>query len=132
MLILSLIYTGLVFSAIIGVLQLAAGYRNLKGMLFFAHRVYTIIFALITIGFPLFYFFTWNSRHPIGVVEGAQQGGLFILAFVLAVVFTLTVSSAIHNKKIGNIKPQQKGLDDLQETTFFSAIRYHADNKKKQ
>ena len=100
MLHLALIYSGLVFCAVAGVLQAAAAYNNLKGMLFFKKKVPAYIFAGLTIGFSLFVFFVWNYRYPTGMIEGSQQAGYFALATAVAVIFTLILSAIIKDSSL--------------------------------
>lgn len=121
---LSIKYTLLVFIADLGVLQLAADHNSLKGLLFFTNRILIYVFAVLTIGFPLFVFFNWNSLFATGVIQGTQQALLFLVAFGLAVIFTVFISSVLQNKQMGHVKPTKKGIDVLKETTFFNALHY--------
>jgi hypothetical protein len=95
-------YFLLVLIAVMGVLQGAAARNNLRGLQFFGHRSVSYVFAAMAAGFSLFFFFHWNYRYATGVIEGAQQVGLFALGTLAALVGTVGVSSAIrsaHDKR---------------------------------
>jgi hypothetical protein len=90
-------YFLLVFIAVLGVLQGAAARNNLRGLQFFGYRSISYVFAVLAVGFSLFFFFHWNYRYAHSVIEGAQQVGLFTLGGLAALVFTLGISSAIRS-----------------------------------
>lgn len=129
MLKLSLEYIGLTFLANIGVLQLAARFNRLRGMSFFNNPVFTCLFALITIAPPLFVFFIWNNLLPTGIIEGAQQAGLFFISFLLSLVVTLGLTSFLRRSHTENTTHQQ-GIEIMRNTTYYKAIRDIADRKK--
>ena len=54
---LGLKYFCLAFVAIIGVIQAAAAYNNLNGLLFFRRHVFAYIFAGVAVIVPLVFFF---------------------------------------------------------------------------
>jgi hypothetical protein len=120
---LALIYSGLVFCAVTGVIQAAAAHNNLRGILFFQKNITAYIFACLTCGFSLFVFFIWNYRYETGVIEGSQQAGLFALSAVLAIIFTLVLSSII---KFSSLQERSSGLTGLaffKKATLFSIFR---------
>jgi len=119
---LSLKYCILVFIAVMGVIQAAAGYNNLRGLLFFKRSLYAYIFAIITIGVSIGFFFTWNYLFPTGDIAGSQQTGLFVLTTLAAVVVTLIISSLINIKYNSPRAVQLTGLDALREGAFFRTI----------
>ena len=129
MLKLSLEYIGLVFLANMGVLQLAAGHNKLRGMSFFDNNIYTFLFGVITITPSLFILFIWNNLFPTGIIEGAQQAGLFFVSFVISLVLTLSIASFLHrDQKDTNINLH--GIEIMRSTTYFSALRDISDRKK--
>jgi hypothetical protein len=67
-------------------------------------------------------FFTWNYRNPVGIIEGAQQAGLFSLASVAAVAVTLFLGSVFNHSLLRAKERPQSCLDALKERTFFQAI----------
>jgi hypothetical protein len=119
---LSLKYSALVFIAVVGVLQAAAGYNNLRGLLFFKRSLYAYIFAIITIAVPLGFFFTWNYMFATGDIAGSQQAGLFFFSAMAAIIFTLIISSLINIKYFSDRATQLTGLDALREGAFFRTL----------
>lgn len=117
----SLNYCFLVFIAVLGVLQLAAYHNNLRGLLFFRRKIYSLIFAVLAIGFALFAFFIWNDYNTI-IVEGSQQLGSFVLSAAVGILFTLCFSSLLNYQRFNNVKSGQDGLHILRESTFFQAL----------
>ena len=112
-------YSALAFTAIVGALQAAAAYSNLRGMLFFRYRLTAYIFAGIAIAAPLVFFFTWDYRFPIGAIQGSEQTGLFFFTTVAAIIFTLLVSALINIRYFTPRAAQLNGLDALREGSFF-------------
>lgn len=127
---LSQIYSIMVFAAVLGVLQAAAGYNNLRGLLFFKRSLYAYIFAIITIGVSLGMFFSWNYLFETGVIAGSQQASLFFLSIVLAIVCTLIISSLINIRYYSQHAAQLTGLDALKEGTFFRIIWERINRKR--
>jgi hypothetical protein len=127
---LSLKYSIMVFAAVLGVLQAAAGYNNLRGLLFFKRSLYAYIFAIIAIGVSLGIFFSWNYLFDTGVIAGSQQAGLFFLSIVLAIVCTLIISSLINIRYYSQLAVQLRGLDALREGTFFRIIWERINRKR--
>lgn len=120
---LSLEYSLLVFVAGVGVLQAMAAHNNLRGLLFFQRRLYAYVLAALTIIPCLFLFFTWNYRNETGVIEGAQQAGLFALSLTIAIIATLVISSMLNRSRLPDCCAYHEGLDALREETFFRLIR---------
>lgn len=106
----------------LGIIQAAAAHNGLKGLLFFRPKIVTYSFTAVTLLPVLYYFFTWNHRNVTGVIEGAQQAGLFFLAIVLSLICTLVISSIVN---IGMKRPVKilNGLDALKETTFLKTLQ---------
>ncbi len=120
---LALEYFGLSFVAAVGVLQVVAAYNELRGVSFFGRKIYGYLFAALTVSPALASFFTWNSRNPIGIIEGREQFGFFMLALAAALIFTLVVSSLLKNGRLRGNHAQYDGLEALREITFFQALR---------
>jgi hypothetical protein len=123
------IYCGLVFCAVAGVLQAAAAYNNLKGLLFFKKRLSAYIFAGLAAGFSLFVFFIWNYRYATGMIEGSQQAGYFALSAAAAVFFTLIVSSIIKYSSLKDRSNSLTGLTFFRKATWFSVFRQKMTSK---
>jgi hypothetical protein len=120
---LSLEYCYLVFIAGVGVLQAAAAYNNLRGLLFNRSKGYTYLFSALAIIPALYYFFTWNKHRATGIIEGSQQAGLFICSIFFALITTLLISSLI-NHSLRQHEIHAEGLEVLRDISFFHALRY--------
>jgi hypothetical protein len=120
---LPLIYRILVFVAALGVIQGAAAYNDLRGLLFFRRKLYAYIFAIITVGVPLGIFFRWNYMFATGIIAGTQQTGLFVLSVIAAVIINVIVSSLVNIGYYPQSAAPTKGLEALRESTFFRVIR---------
>jgi hypothetical protein len=120
-----------VFIASVGVLQLAASYNQLKGLLFFQNKILSYLFALLAIGGSFEWFFGYNNRidtlmRRVGL-EGAQQFLYFNLATFLALVLTLIVSSVLHAYRHRTQREQKEypeGLGALRETSYFESLKH--------
>ena len=113
-----------VFVAAVGVIQATVAHNGLRGISFFSQKICSYLFAVFTTGPVLFVFFTWNERNPTGVIEGAQQFGLFMLAIVASIGFTLAMSSLLNHWTFRGNDIEHNGFEALREVTFFQAIRY--------
>jgi hypothetical protein len=96
----SLIYSVLVFTAVVGLLQVSSSYNGSLLFSFFKEKYIAVIFTILTTGGSMVAFFTWNYWGETGVVEGSQQFGLFLLSALLAVVFSGSVSLLIRYKPV--------------------------------
>jgi phosphate/sulfate permease len=124
----SLNYCLLVFIAVVGVLQLAAAYNNYRGLLFFPVKIYSLVFGVIAVGMALAGFFLWYDLNDI-IVEGSQQTGSFVISAAIGIIFTLGFSSLVNHRRLNSGVPRQDGLDALQASTFFQAIRNNGKKK---
>jgi hypothetical protein len=120
--ILGLKYAALVFVAAVGVIQAAAAYNNLRGLSFFRQGIFNYLFATVTIGVPLGFFFVWNYLFPINCIAGSQQAGLFFLSTIGAIIFTVIVSSLVNIKFHSPNAAQLKGLEALREGMYFRIL----------
>ncbi len=119
---LGLVYIGCVFLAGTGVLQAAAAFNDLYGLLYFPKKLFSYFFALITIGITMAVLFAWNWHFSIGIIQGAQQAGLFFIGMVLALIFTLLASSILNHRRFPLPTDKKEGLDALGNRTFIQAI----------
>ena len=124
MVLLSLEYILLIVVGTTGVVQAAAAYNGLRGLLFFRRRLYTILFTFVTVVPVLIGLFTWNYYNPTGIIEGAQQFVLFVLGFIITLVITLAASSWLNQHHLSRSSLPGKGLEALKEDTFFRLIRW--------
>jgi hypothetical protein len=120
---LSYIYLILVFTALVGIIQAAAAYSNLRGLCFFGPRALSYIFAGIAVIVPMGFFFGWNYMWETNVVAGSQQAGIFMEALTAAVIFTLVISSLINIRLKAASATPKNGLDAYQDRTFFQLVR---------
>jgi hypothetical protein len=108
----------------VAVIQLAAIRSGLLGLLFSQNQLFNRITSIVALVIPAALFFTWNARNPTGIIEGAQQAGLFSLAVLSAGSFTFIMSSLVNHPKftppVGTIV---NGIESLKQMTFFQAIR---------
>jgi len=114
-----------VFVAASGVVQLAAEHNKLNGVLFFRNKIWTYLFACVTVIPSLYYFFSWNERNATGVVEGAQQAGLFVVSLAAAILVTLLLSSLLNYRRFPDKKDPGTGIEALKSATLIQALRRH-------
>ena len=110
-------------TAAVGFIQFAAGQGGLKGLMFSQNPVFNRILAVALASPHEATFFPCHSRNPVGIIEGAQQAGLFTLASFAAVVLTLLLGSAINHRRLSTAAPSVSCLDALKDMTFFQAMR---------
>ena len=117
-------YLLLVFLVCCGVVQVAAAYGGLKGLLFFVNRRFSVVFGMAMILGSLGWFF-WDGGRNIpdtdGGIAGASQFVLFVLGGFLALLFTFLVTS-LTNFSRGVFGDTTEGLPSLRETTFVQAL----------
>jgi hypothetical protein len=121
---LSVEYFVFIFIAALGIYQLAAAYSGLKGISFFPNKNLGYIFTGIAISPTFIGLFTWNQRNGTGIVEGAQQFGLFCLAVFLAFLFTVVFSHFLQKNRLSGDGASKDGLEALKEATYFQALKY--------
>ena len=112
-----------VFIAALAVIQLSAARAGLRGLIFGGRsaNAYYIAIPLLLIAGTLF--FTWNDRNPTGVIEGAQQAGLFSLAVAVSALITILITSIINHKRLKPAGSAIPGLEGLRNMTFFQVVR---------
>jgi hypothetical protein len=120
---LTLEYLLSVFIAALAVIQLGAVRAGLRGLYLGGSRLVACLVAVPCLLISGILFFTWNDRNPTGVIEGAQQAGLFSLAVAAAAAFTV-ILGLITNRRMPADRPTStEGLEALKRTTFIHAIR---------
>ena len=140
-------YSVLVFTAGMGVLQVAAAYGGFRGLLiapgevrvrffpgghvFALSRVaFSYVFAAVTVAPALVDFFFWNRRNETGIIEGAEQAGFFVLSMASAVAFTFLFSSVVNHWRLRNNESDGVGLEALKDVTWFQAVTRRWRRKK--
>jgi len=118
-----------VFVATCGVLQLAAAYAHLKGILFFRRTSIAYIFAILAIGGAFGWFFGWGNRLDEKIMhtglEGKEQFLAFNLAALAAAVFTFILSSIINIRVLIQLKEGEEvepGLSSLKQMSYLKAL----------
>ncbi len=139
-------YSILVFTAGLGVLQVAAAYGGFRGLLispgevhFFPwKRIFTLsrvamsyIFAAVTVVPALVDFFFWNRRNETGVIEGSEQAGLFVLSMAAAVAFTILFSSLVNHWRLRHNEARGTGLEALKDITWVQAMSRRFTRRKR-
>lgn len=137
--VLALEYATLVFAAVLGVIQVAAANAGLRGLLFAPGTVrirffpserrwtltylhFSYLFAAVTVLPALGYFFLWNQYNEIGIIQGSEQAGLFVLSTAAGGIFSLVASSLINQWRLQHNRTEAKGLETLKDITWFQAL----------
>lgn len=117
-------YLLLVFLSCCGVVQVAAAFGGLRGLLLFGDRRFSVVMGMGLILGSLAWFF-WDGGRNIpdtgGGIAGASQFGLFILGGFLALLFTFLATSLTNFRRRPSIDTTD-GLLSLRETTFVQAL----------
>jgi hypothetical protein len=138
---LALEYSLLVFFAGMGLMQAAATYNGLRGLLLFPYQAFNsplriwpsgyrltqnfswgYVIAAVTIVPAMVDFFFWNRRNATGIIEGPEQAGLFFISMVAALGFTLIFGSLINHWRLRHIQTQARGLEALKDITWTQAL----------
>ncbi len=119
-------YVIFVFVAALGVLQMAAAYNALRGLLFIRNKPLAFVAGLAAATLSFLWFFLSEPRSisdTEGGLDGNQMAGLFALAWGSALVLTLLLSS-LRNRGMGASGQRPgPGLDALRETTYLKALQ---------
>ena len=113
-----------VFLAATATIQFAVNRGGFRGIMFSQNASLNRMLATILLLPPAILFFTWNTHNPTGIIEGAQQAGLFSLAVLCAGAVTIVITSALNQKKLTpplHVIPSD-GLEALKQMTFLQAI----------
>ena len=119
-------YLLLVFISATGIIQIAATYGQIKGLLIVQNMYISTTVGILLIVAPLLAFF-WSGGRNIpdtnGGIPGALQFALFLLGIALAISFTYAVTSISQSHRFSaTTLDTPKGLESLRETTFAKAI----------
>ena len=117
-------YLLLVSLVCVGVVQVAAAYGGLKGLLFFGDRRFSVVLGMAMMLGSLGWFF-WDGGRNMpdtnGGIAGASQFSLFVLGGFLALLVTFLVTSLKNfSRRVSG--DTIEGLLSLRETTFFQAL----------
>ncbi len=117
-------YLLLTFVGCCGVLQLAAAFSGLKGMLIAGDRRFSIVVGALLVAGALIWFF-WEGGRNLpdtgGGIAGASQFYFFMLGGFLALLTTFLFTSLTNvSRKPSDDTPE--GLPTLKETTYLYAL----------
>lgn len=113
------------FVGALGVLQMAAAYRSLRGMLFLQHRTLSGVLGFLALVGAFLWFFISKPRNlpdTGGGLSSNEDTWLFCAACAFAILFTLAVTSIINYRMGRGNTTYLPGLDALRETTFYRAF----------
>ena len=117
-------YLLLVFVGCCGVLQLAAAFGGLKGMLIAGDRRFSTAVGVLLVGGALVWFF-WEGGRNLpdtgGGIAGAAQFYLFSLGALLALLVTFLFTSLTNINRRASVDTTE-GLPALKETTYLHAL----------
>lgn len=119
-------YLILCFLGALGVLQIAASYGRLHGVLLLRGRLASAVlgFGFVAAGF--LWFFLPGPRltsDTVGGLDGNQQSLLFALCAGAALVTTLALSSVVNHRRLRGNSPAP-GLDGLRTNTYVQALAH--------
>lgn len=118
-------YFILAFVGAVGVLQIAASYSSLRGILFFQNRrLSAVLGALALVGAFLWFYISKprNLADTNGGLSGNEDAWIFCAACTLAILFTFAVTSVL-NRKMGRDANCPPGICALRHTTFYTAFK---------
>lgn len=117
-------YLLLVFFSCCGTVQVAAGYGNLRGLMFLNNRYLSSLSGMLLVIGSIIWFFRDGGRHipdTDGGLAGNEQFMLFVLGSFLALLFTFLTTSIINFRKSHYVDTIE-GLPSLRHTTFVKAV----------
>jgi len=118
-------YLAFVFVSSCGVLQAAAAYSGLRGLLFIPRRLPSYGLAIAAVVGAFLWFFTAEERAPAEgwpILEGAQQAGLFAGGAALATLFTLLLTSLLPGRGVRHHRLREEGLEALQDAAYLRLL----------
>ena len=118
-------YFILVYVAAMGVLQMIASRRDLRGMLLFPAPSIAFLVGLCAVIAAFSWFFASEPRNlsdTEGGLDGNRAASMFSAASSLAVFSTLVISSLINRSLGRDGQAPSPGLDALGQTTYLRAL----------
>ena len=124
-------YFLVVFLMCLAVIQTAGNYNHLAGIVFIQNRLVSFIVSAMTLVPCTILLLTWNRRNETGIVEGAQQFGLFMAALVGSILLTALITSITNHARFkNNTQPLGTGVEALRNRTYFQAMRLRLRSSK--
>ena len=119
-------YVLLVFLGALGVLQVAASYSKLRGLMLFPRALACYAFGLSFFAGAFLWFFASgdrNVRGSVGGVAAGQQFYLFLLGAALAVAATVALSSLLRRTAFQSRRRSRlRGLIALKNSTYVQVL----------
>lgn len=119
-------YFVFVFLSSLGVVQIAAAYAGLRGLLFLQSRWTSALVGAGLVGIGFAWFFAPGPRHipdTAGGLDGNAQALLFTLSAAAALLFTFVFASLANARFLHTQRHPPEGLEALRETTYLQAVR---------
>ena len=117
-------YVAVTVSAI-GVLQLAASFGGLRGLLFLSSAVATRIIGFLLPLASVWWFFATGTRNisdHLGGLDSNEVSLLFFLGNLTAWVLTVIIASIVNSRRL-EASQEGVGLSALRSDTFYRALR---------
>ena len=114
-----------VFIASCGVIQIAAAYSKLRGLLVLARPGRCASLGLLLTLTSLVWFFISEPRNVPDTADGLdgnQQAALFTIGALTAIFITLAVSSLCNRGMKASLTDKDSGLDALSESNYVNAL----------
>lgn len=118
-------YLLLCFLSSMGVLQIAAAYGQLHGLLLLRARAPSAALGLLLVLAGFLWFFLPGPRlvpDKDGGLDGNQQSLYFALSAGAALAVTLVLSSLVNRRRFSG-RGVGSGLDALRQATYIQAVR---------
>lgn len=118
-------YYILVFVATIGVIQVAASFGNLNGLLFIKSPIVTRVLGIALALAAFIWFFSTGDRNINdyeGGLDAPTQSLFFFFGSSTGFVFTFVVSTLVNARMNGEEPSPEEGLDALRDTNYFRAL----------
>ena len=118
-------YFILVFIASCGVIQIAAAYSRLHGLLILARPCMSTSLGLLLTLTPIIWFFISEPRNVPDTADGLdgnQQAALFTIGAIAAIFVTLVVSSLRNIRMKPSLTHENSGLDALSKSNYVNAL----------
>lgn len=118
-------YLLMVVLASAGVLQLAAVYGGLRGLLLHRNPTVSALLGLLMVAAGFIWFFAPGPRHipdTHGGLAGNQQAGMFVIGATCAILLTLILSSLVNHKRLRFGPTNRNGLVGLRDATYLRLV----------
>ncbi len=118
-------YYILVFVATIGIIQVAASFGRLNGLLFIKSPIVTRVLGIALAAAAFIWFFSTGDRNINdyeGGLDAPTQSLFFFLGSATGFVFTFVVSTLVNARMNGEEPSPEEGLDALRDTNYLRAL----------